>query len=125
MSHLIVANAYNEGFKDGRTDERAKQQIECTDCVRQICAADEDRIRSNERAKVLKDLYASDKSSTLKELLDFARNNAEKDLMKWLTEIDFLKLSVADCLYCRYKDSDCDGNCYDAILERYHKQKDK
>lgn len=39
---------------------------------------DEEIIRADERRKVIKDLYASDKSSTLKELLNLARTDERK-----------------------------------------------
>ncbi len=46
-------NQYEKGYEQGRKDEAEKQQIECADCIRQITASDEERIRKDEREKTI------------------------------------------------------------------------
>lgn len=40
-------------YRKGKEDERTIQQIECADCARQFAKADEERIRADERRKIV------------------------------------------------------------------------
>ena len=51
LVNVFTDDELKEHDAEIRADERAKQQIECADCARQICVADEDRIRADERRK--------------------------------------------------------------------------
>ena len=48
-----LQKAYKKGRKDGRAEANLDHSVECGDCVRQITAADEARIRADERKKVI------------------------------------------------------------------------
>lgn len=60
---------------------------DCSECENKIdkwLAEHDEQIRADERAKTIKDLYASDKSSTLNELLDMARADERRKFAEWL-----------------------------------------
>ena len=60
---------YQQGRKDGIAEANLAHNIECGDCVRQITATDEERIRADEREKVINEVkqYLLKHKKTVKE----------------------------------------------------------
>lgn len=50
------------------------------------------------------------------------REDERRKFAEWLTKNEYLKISAFDCEFCNYKDSDCNGSCYDALFDRYYKE---
>ena len=83
-------DGYEKGKEDGIAESNANRNIECGDCVRQITTADEERIRTDERKKVI---------ATIRELKKHSGQNV-----------------FCAKEYCPYhEDVDC-HDCMDAIL---------
>lgn len=53
-----LKKAYEKGKEDGIAEANLKHNIECGDCARQIAAADEARIRADEREKVISEMLS-------------------------------------------------------------------
>lgn len=91
--------AYEKGKADGIRETNIDHNIECGDCVRQITAADEERIRADERKKVI---------DKIRELKQHSGKNA-----------------FCSKEYCPYhEDMDC-HDCMDAILNYAEKNSSK